>query len=226
MFAVCALKFPLAGTSAAVREVPEVFQQGKLYKENRALQDRVKALENKILRLQEASHENQRLRGLLNFKAHSKYICVPAQIVARDLTNFSDTAIIDKGRNSSVKVDMAVVSSHGLVGRVIEVGPNASKVLLLSDMNFRCAALVQRSREQGVIEGTSLGNCRLKFLTLNADVKPGDAVITAGLGSLIPKGILVGEVSAIREEKPYLTKSAYIKPAANISKLEEVLCVE
>ncbi|MFH1407306.1 MAG: rod shape-determining protein MreC [Candidatus Omnitrophota bacterium] len=226
MLVVGVVKLPLEGTSAAAKELPEIFYQGRIHKENKLLKEKLGILERKVLELQEASKENERLRGLLNFKSQAKHRAYPALVIARDASSYSDIMIINKGSRNSIKQDMAVVSSEGLIGRVSEVGRDASKVILISDPNFRCAALIERTREQGIIEGTLWGNCRLKFLTLDADVKLGDIVITSGLGGSIPKGILVGKVVSIKPEISYLTKSAYIKPAADITKLEEVLCVE
>jgi len=122
--------------------------------------------------------------------------------------------------------DMAVVSSQGLVGRVREVGKTFGKVMLINDVNSKVACLLQRTREQGLLVGTPEGRCKLIYLSLEDDIAKGDTVITSGTGSIYPKGMLIGEVVYVAKERGRLYKYAIVKPYAELSKIEEVLCIK
>jgi rod shape-determining protein MreC len=118
-----------------------------------------------------------------------------------------------------------VVSTKGLVGRTVEVGRRSTKVLLITDPNSKVGVLIARNRHGGVLIGRPDARCRMIYISPDADVSIGDKVITAGLGGIFPKGMLVGEVVKIDKEPGRLYKYAVVKPADDLSKLEEVLCV-
>jgi len=98
-------------------------------------------------------------------------------------------------------------------------------VLPITDPASGVAALVQRSRETGVLGGTGDGRCELRYLDPDADVATGDTVLTSGAGGIFPKGLLVGTVTAVKQDRRAPGKVAEVRPAAALRKVEEVVLV-
>ncbi len=121
---------------------------------------------------------------------------------------------------------MPVVSVLGVVGRVFEMGNRTSKVILLSDPAFSVAALVQRTRESGLLTGSLEGICRLEYLTDKADVKVGDSVITSKLSSIFPEGVLIGQIIDVRASQNTHTVQCLVEPAVDLSQIEEVIVIK
>lgn len=176
--------------------------------------------------LAEVFQENIRLRKLLAFKESFSYELVPAQVIGRDPTNWFNTLLINRGSNSGIEKNMAVITPQGLVGRLMEVAPLWSRVLLILDQRSSVAALVQRSRVQGVVEG-GWKLCHMNYLGPEADIREGDLIVTSGLeGGFFPKGLLIGEVTRISQVHSGLLLSAEVEPQAEFAKLEEVLVIK
>ncbi|MDD5347764.1 MAG: rod shape-determining protein MreC [Candidatus Omnitrophica bacterium] len=169
--------------------------------------------------------ENQRLRRLLGFKQKAGYRVIPAIVIGRDPSNWSSTVIIDRGSSSGVQKGFVCVTFLGLVGRVIETTRTTSTVMLVNDPNVSVSAVVQRSRQEGLVSGSLGGTLLMKYLPRDCDIKVSDAVVTSGLTRVFPKGIPVGTVVTVREESSGLSRYAVIKPAVELSALEEVLVV-
>ena len=196
-----------------------------LREENKVLRDRINTLNRKIETYKVIQDENDRLKNLLNFRKACPYTVLPAQIIGRDPSNWSNSIIIDKGLAQGISRNRAVISTKGLVGRVVELGNRSAKVLLITDPNSRVGVIIQRNRQVGILTGGPDGKCRMIYIALDSDVAVGDRVLTAGLGSVFPKDILVGEVAGIDREPGRLYKYAVIKTAEDLSRLEEVLCL-
>ena len=183
----------------------------------------IKTLQEENARIKELFLENQRLKELLSFKQNLTFKVLPAQVIAKDPANWRHTIIIDKGAASGIKKYEFVISQQGLVGRLCETGKNAAKAILLTDPDFRVAAVDQRSREEMIVAGSARSVCLLKYIHHDADIKIKDAIVTSGLGGFCPKGILIGEVIAVRKSPEGLTEEAYVRPAARLNRLENVL---
>lgn len=177
-------------------------------------------------RLKELLLENQRLKGLLEFKQSLNFYTIPARIIAKDPTNWRNSIIIDKGYNSGIKKNMYLISSQGLVGRICEVGRSLSKAILLTDPDFKVAAICQRNREEMIIVGSGRRQCNMKYLSQDADIQEKDIILTSGVGGFCPKGILIGEVSGVSKSRNGFTIEAFLKPAVKLGQLEEVLVLE
>ncbi len=208
--------------SAAKRIIPFA----SLREDNRLLKDKVNLLTREMEEMKAVSEENQRLRALLDFIEIISYRTIPAQVIGRDPTNWANTLIIDKGLNNGVKYNKAVLSTKGLVGRVVEVGRRSSKILLITDTSSKVGVVIGRNRQGGILTGGTGDRCKMLYISLDSDVYTGDKVLTAGFGSVFPKGILVGEIAAVGKEPGRLYKYAIVKPAQDLSKLEEVLCIK
>jgi len=148
------------------------------------------------------------------------------RIIGRDPSHWSQTILLNKGQKQGIEIDMAVLGTEGLVGRVIAVEPHWSKVLLITDPDSKVGAILERSRETGLLVGTSRGLLTLEYLSTGADVREGDRVLTAGFGEIFPKGILIGEVVGFGIREETLLMYALVKPQEKLSQLEEVLCLK
>ncbi|MBI3009023.1 MAG: rod shape-determining protein MreC [Candidatus Omnitrophica bacterium] len=203
-----------------------IVRYNSCFKENETLKKEIEELTTKLTSLEEARIENERLRGLLSFKENVKINAVASHVIGRDASNWVQTLLLDKGGKNGIKVNSTVVSSGGLVGRVVDVGQTTSRVLLITDPNSRVGGLVQSNRESGVVEGIGNNRCRIKYLPLNSAVKNGDVVITSGISGLVPKGIIIGRVLDVTRDPSGLYMRATIQPQADVQKIEEVLCIE
>ena len=198
----------------------DIIQQGL------SLRETVDTLTHQLAQYEEIEAENSRLRRLLGFKEDSLFKLKAARIVGKDSSNFSDTILIARGSSSGLKKDAVIIAEAGFIGHLSEVSSAISRVMLITDPNSRISAVVSRSRQMGVVYGTSRKLCELRYLSLDADVKIGDKVVTSGFSDIYPKGLLIGEVIKIRKEPTGLSLTALVKPAVDISRIEEVLCIE
>ena len=219
------LRWPLSIFSQISREIQGITLYHWNLIENRRLKKEIALLRRQRFEAEELYLENIRLRKLLDFKEKSVYPLTAASVIGYEPSNLSSVIIIDKGRRHGIAQGYAVITNDGLVGRIVELGDTTSKVLLINDINSGVAALVQRSRQKGLVSGTLGGELILRYLPPDADVKISDLVITCGLSDLYPKGILIGEVAEIREEDGQPEMFAVVRPSAKLTKLEEVLVV-
>jgi len=196
-----------------------------LTEENKELRARLQDLNAQLLELQEASLENERLRNALSLPQRESFQTITAQVIGRDSSSWTNILMVNKGLSSSVKEGMPVIWGTKLVGKVIEAGPAAAKVSLMVDFNSKIPAKILRTRDEGIVFGAlgrEQGVCKIKYVQ---EAQIGDQVISSGLGRTYPKGLLIGEVIRVEEEKAGLYKVAEIKPAVNLSKLEEVMII-
>lgn len=194
-------------------------------RENRLLKEELTRLLNENVRLREAARANERLQQILEFKKGNAYAVQAAAVIGRDPSNWYRTLLIDKGEQDGVLVEMGVITPRGVVGRVIKTGPTVSQVLLLTDRNSAVAALIQGTRDEGLVEGTERGSARIKYLSLLAEAKEGDLVLTSGLTGIFPKGLRIGTLGAVMKNEPDLFQQAEVTPILDFSKLEEVLVI-
>ena len=200
---------------------------GQLIEENRLLQKKIVLLEEELSLLQEKVKSSERSESLLVFQSnHAEIQGLFCRIIGRDPSHWSETILLDKGKRDGIENDMALVGSKGLVGRVIEAEERWSHALLITDSDSKVGAILERSRESGLLVGTSRGLLTLEYLSPGADVHEGDKVLTAGFGEIFPKGILIGEVVGFGRREEGLFMYALVKPVEQLSRLEEVLCVK
>jgi rod shape-determining protein MreC len=190
--------------------------------ENRQLKDQIEQMRLEQVRLSEDAAQARRLQGLVAFKEQFISRTLAAQVIGSSGSDLSRTVYIDKGDNAGVKRDMAVMTADGIVGKVLVVYPSVSQVLLISDQSSGVGALLEKTRLQGVLRGTANGEVVLERVMSDEQVPVGETVLTSGGDQIFPKGLPVGTVTAVGNGKD-LFLNIKIKPAANLSKLEEVL---
>lgn len=194
-------------------------------RENERLHQEIKKLSSHMAAGEEALLENQRLDQLLEMKETVKLPTLGVTVVGEDVSSWFHTLVIDRGSSSGLRVGMAVVAADGVVGQVVKVAAESSRVLLLTDHASGIAATIQRSRARGVVKGKGEGLCSLEFTTREEDVKVGDLVVTSGIGGVYPKGLPIGEVTMVKRGQYGIFQTVSIRPRVNIAHLEEMLVV-
>lgn len=193
--------------------------------ENRQLRKELEFVQGQNNHLREAAAATQRLEAILDFKQKSIPDMVAAQVIGRDATNWYRGIILNKGEQDGVRAEMGVVTPAGVVGRVVKATSSSSVVLLMTDPNNAIAALVQGTRDEGIVEGTRNGRARMKYIPLLSTVHPGDRVITSGLTGSFPRGLAIGVMTHIEKEEGDLFRSAELEPEVDMTKLDEVLVI-
>jgi len=192
--------------------------------ENRELKAEIERLRLQQVRLTEDAEQARRLQALLAFKEQFISQTVAAQVIGSSGSEQSRSVYIDKGTRDGIKPDMAVITADGVVGKVLRVFHSTSLVLLIDDQSSGVGALLEKSRVQGVLKGTPSGEVILEKVTSDEQVQAGEPVLTSGGDRIFPKGLRVGTVSKISSGAD-LFLNIRVKPAADLSKLEEVLVV-
>lgn len=198
-----------------------------VYSQNRRLRQLTTelSLENQMLR--EAQLENLRLRQLLSFREQQKLTSILlAEVIAREPSRQMNSLLIGCGSHLGVKKYMSVVTSQGLVGRVVEVYPNnTALVQILMDRNCPVSAMIQRSRVSGILAYEGGNSFRLNNVPWRMDVVKGDVVISSGLGGVFPKGLQLGRVSEVFSNERELFKEIVVEPSVDFNSLEEVFVI-
>ena len=194
-----------------------------LEKENRRLLRQNALLTQQLVQQQEGYLEGLRLKKLLSLKGQVQYETVAASVTGRNRKSLHQTVMINKGSANGIKVGMPVVAESGVVGRIIETSWHVSRVLLLIDENSNVDSIVQGGRGQGILQGAGPGRCVLKYVPKMEQVRVGDAVITSGICGVFPKSWLLGTVCRVSKRESGLFQKVEVIPAADFSKLEEVL---
>lgn len=222
-----ALQRALASTSAWVHGVwSDYLELVDLRREIRRLQEELDRTARERDALREVSEENQRLGALLEFQPAAMRPSHGARVIGRDPSRWYQSLTIDRGSRNGAAADQGVEVPTGIVGTVIKVFPAISVVLLISDARSAVPVLVQRTREEGIVEGTFGGRLRLKYLPPSSDIRAGDVIVTSGLTDPFPKGLMVGAVNRVERPEGDLYPDVEVIPSADLSKLEEVLVIE
>jgi rod shape-determining protein MreC len=196
---------------------------GAVRGENERLRQEVSRMQIALQQERALAQQSRTLQQLLDLRSQTELATVAASVIAGSASPDFRTLTIDKGTADGLRADMAVIAPSGVVGRVVTPGARAAKVQLLIDRNAAVGALVERSRAQGVAEGTG-GGLLLNYVFTAADVTVGDAVVTSGIEGIYPKGFVVGQIDSV-EQGGAAFRVIAIRPAVDFSSLERVLVV-
>lgn len=215
----------LAGRSEELAQIRD------LIAENENLRAQVDELTIENTRLQQDRYELTNLRELYSLDAqYDEYEKTGARIIARDSGNWFYSFVINKGAGDGIAVDMNVMAGSGLVGRVVDVGPNWAKVKSIIADDSNVSAMVLSSADRMVVSGNlktyASGVIEFEQLVDSDDVVvEGDKVVTSDISDKYLPGILIGYINTIAPDANNLTKSGYITPAVDFEHLEEVLVI-
>lgn len=194
--------------------------------ENKELKEKIEIAYQENAVLKEKLIAYDRMKKLLELKESFSYEMIPSLVISREPGNWFNSIIIDKGTADGVKKNMAVATHRGLVGKVVSVDSRTAKILLILDQRSAVGGMIQRSRDIGVVKGSESNYCYMEYLSHDADIKINDIVITSGLGSVFPKGIIIGRIAGIKKESHDLFQKVIIRPEVDFTKLEEVFVVK
>ncbi len=232
--AVAVAEPAVEGTYNASGGIKDFFQRlfalRQVDREYEELKSRVLQLELENQQLENLKLENERLTELLGFaEDNPEYKYINAKVIAKDPGSWFMEFTINRGSNDGIEVDMAVANQNGLIGRIIEVNNTTSQVITIIDTRSAAAGVVERSRDQGIVRGASDPEsitpiCHLDLLPNDADLIPGDLVLSSSLGGIYPKGIIVGEVEEVVYESGTVAYAKII-PSVDFRRIEEVLII-
>ena len=194
--------------------------------DNDKLKQHVQELEVELKQKEELASENDRLRSFLQLKEQSKYKVLTARIIGRDPSVWFDSSIVNRGSLDGVKLNMAVVTDGGLVGRVTAVSPLTAQVDLITRDKSGLGAVIGQIGESnalGVVSGTSKKDLlEMKYVPGNVDVQVGQSVFTTGQDGIFPPGLKVGEIVNLVTGSATTPHQIQIRPAAKLSSMQEV----
>ncbi len=209
----------------------ELGQIRDLIAENESLTQQIDELTIENTRLQQDRYELINLRELYKLDAqYDEYAKVGARIIARDSGNWFYSFVINKGEDDGLSVDMNVMAGSGLVGRIVDIGPNWSKVKSIIADDSNVSAMALSSSDNLIVSGDlklyASGVISFEQLIDRDDVVvEGDKVVTSNISDKYLPGILIGYISTINRDANNLTKSGYVTPAVDFEHLEEVLVI-
>ena len=195
-----------------------------VFAENRRLQERLAHSEVENQRLREEGSENIRLRRLVEFSPSWRAQMIAAEVIGQ-LSPGSGVIWIGAGSRRLIQADWPVVTEDGLVGRVVDAGPDDARVRTLWDHLLRVAACDQRTRVPGVITWESGPDLRFSYVLRSADIAVGDSVVSSGWGGVFPEGLFIGTVARIDTSMTGEYLEIGIRPGARPDRLEMVFVV-
>lgn len=203
----------------------QAYQQ--LLAEKEELEQLVIELEQQLNQMAEYKRENEILRHALIFKQETDYQLVMSEVIARSSANWLSTITINRGSKHGIEPGMPVMSGRGIVGTVYQVSARTATVILATDPQSAVGGLVQSTGDLVLVEGDPEYSGLLLARTLAKDVelKVGDILVTSGLSRLYPKGMPIGQVTAVHPGRYEHSATAYVEPFVDFAKLEFVFVV-
>ncbi len=192
--------------------------------ENRDLKLQIERMSLEQARMSQDADQARRLQALLGFKEQFISQTMAAQVIGSSGSELSRSVYLDKGAHDGIKTDMAVITADGIVGKVLRVYHSTSQVLLIDDQTSGVGAILDKTRLQGILRGTPSGEVVLEKVMSDENVPVGELVLTSGGDGIFPKGLLVGKVTKASPGSD-LFLNIRVRPAADLSRLEEVLVV-
>lgn len=198
--------------------------RGTLLEENRQLRREAADLRLRLLRLTDVEGELQRLGNAVRYPTPPAGRIRAVDIVYADHTSWLRTLILYTGPVEA-RHNQPVLSPDGLVGRVVHVAGSYAKVQLITDRAAGVGGMILRTRRQGVVRGGLGTGLELDYVPLQADVRPGDRVLTAGIDGVYPRGIPIGTVASV-EPGGQLFHRINVAPAVDFGTLDQVYLLE
>lgn len=204
-----------------------LFSIKDLSQENIQLQQENKELQAEISQLKEVEQENQVLRQGLEISKKGQLVMEMASVIGKDVQVAGEWILIDKGAKQGIEKDMAVISQEmALVGKIVEVMPSFSKVMLITNKESIVAAIVEKGRNEGLVKKESKGKLFMDFIPRTEKLEIDERIITSGMDNIYPKGIFIGKIENIDLSQNQLFQKVTIAPAVDFSKLEKVFIVK
>lgn len=196
-------------------------------KQNIELEEKIKELAAQNTQLKELEKENEFLRSYLELPFRQRYLVDLADIVGQDFQGLEKYILANKGSSAGIEKNMpVVVFDNILIGKVIEVFNDFSKILLITSSNTKVPALIQESRAEGLIQGLKENLLLMDLVSKDTEVEKNQTIITSGVGEIFPKGLLIGRISTVESSENEIFQRIEVVPAAEIDKLEKVFIIK
>ena len=179
-----------------------------------------------LQRMSALEAENARLRDLLDARAQVRAEVRVAEIMAVDANPYRHNIVLDVGEGDGAYDGQALVDAVGVIGQIIETGVATSQAMLISDPSHSLPVEINRSGLRTIANGTGeFGRLNLPFITNNADIRPGDLLVTSGLGGAFPAGYPVAVIETVNRipQEPFADVTAV--PAASLDQIREVMLI-
>ncbi|HEV2472082.1 MAG TPA: rod shape-determining protein MreC [Chthonomonadales bacterium] len=193
---------------------------------NAGLQKQLARMQLEQAAMAQDAAQGQRLQRMLGFREHYINKTLPAQVIGTGGADQSQVLYIDKGLDYGLQQDMPVITADGIVGKVKDVFPHTSQVLLLTDPTSGVGVILQTTRIRGILRGRAWGQLQVADISPDSRVKAGEPIVTSGGDQIFPRGLAVGTVEKVVPDPDHdPLVDVLVKPAAKLSQLEEVLVV-
>jgi len=216
------------GLTFEVSEIKKfIFSIGQLKEENEKLIEENRSLLAEISNLREERKENEKLREELRLLPRDKFNLEGSTVISRDSNEQGSWIGINKGKKDEIKKDMPVVVNSGiLIGRIEEVYPTTSKVLLLSDMGSSINAVDSKTGSKGIVKGEFGSGIIMDMVLQSEALNQGDEVVTSGIGKGFPAGLLIGKIGEVSPSGSELFQRAIISSPVDFSRLQFVFVIK
>ena len=203
----------------------------ELVNKNYELDNRVMKLEHENSKLKALEIENERLRGMLEFKEKNpQFDLVASTVISKDTSNYYSTFVIDKGTKDGVKTNMPVVGSKGLIGYIVEAGATYSKVQTIIEGGTSVGCVVSRTGNTAITEGDTIllkeGLLRMTYVSKEMNLVEGDIIETSGLGNIYPPGIVIGRIKEIKTDAITKSQQTTVMPVEDFEFIREVFVIK
>ena len=214
---------PTGDVSAAFGTLQSI---SDLRAENLRLREQVDKLVGDTSRLSDLERENQELREQLGLKREKPSLeWMSAQVIYSDPSNLVQSVTINLGKREGLREGLTVMTPRGLVGRIVQVNQNTSKVLLITDASSSVSAVIEGLRAKGVINGQRRQVLSMKHIPQSESFRTGDKVVTSGVGGVFPDGILIGRIAGVIRKDVDMFQQAEVEPEVDFSRLDRLLVV-
>lgn len=233
--AVCVLLTPMQkvfnyATEAVDGFAAYFYKFDELIEENNTLRERVAELEKQNYDAAELEERSAWMSNFLEMKTqHTDFKMLSASVTGRESGNYSKVLTIDVGTGAGVTLNMPVVTSEGIVGRITELGYNWAKVTTIVEPQSSVGAYIERTEDAGICEGkfglAADGLCRMSYLPAEAEIETGDRVLSTGYGSVYPRGLVIGYVETVGINEFTRSPDVTVKCAVDYSELTQVMII-
>jgi rod shape-determining protein MreC len=196
-----------------------------LASDNFRLEREVAELRQRLSEDAELRQQNEALKKQLSFSEAQPKKLIPAEVIGYQPDNFRQFITVRQGSQHGIAVGMAVISEGSLVGKVSDVTATTAKVFLVTDPNFRVNGMAQEGRALGTVRGQIGSGFIMEKIAQNESIKPGETIVTSGLGGEVPKGLIIGRVESVNQRDNAVFQSAQLTSSIKFSRLELVFVV-
>ena len=190
--------------------------------ENNQMRAELDELRIRNRELESQAAEAKRLEAILNFRdAHPEAQLLAAEVIGSSSDPTSHTLFINRGERDRLRVNLGVITSEGIVGKIVEVLPNTSQVLLINDKDSGVGAMFAATRTHGVVKGSGDPEPHMDYVVNDEKVTAGDAIVTSGEDHIFPKDLPIGVVREAKPGSPF--QVIRVQPAARLDRLEDVI---